>query len=141
MIATSSLASVRREAIAFSGKILSSTISSSQSAVSSASSSTTPILKMNSARDRVRHVARQFAATLVPLRTNWPAIAFPFGVFGSASTKRITRMANCFVRSLSSCAFTFKISNPHSEISNQFSRMRSCESHALVSDKITWSPG
>src|SRR5260370_19033694 len=58
MIATSSLASFSKGSICVSPRILESMISSSQNAVSSASSSTTPILAINSARDRARQGAR-----------------------------------------------------------------------------------
>jgi hypothetical protein len=58
IIATSSLASARSRAIFLSGNSLSATTNSSQSADSSASSSTTPIFAINSARDRPRHADR-----------------------------------------------------------------------------------
>lgn len=58
IIATSSEASFNNGAICFSERMLVSTMSSNQNAVSSASSSTTPILAMNSARDLARHAAR-----------------------------------------------------------------------------------
>ena len=58
MIATSSLASARSGSMRFGGRRLDSAINSSQSKASSASSKTTPILAMNSAFERARHVAR-----------------------------------------------------------------------------------
>src|SRR6266404_6829688 len=57
IIATSSPASISKGRNFASLSNPDSVISSSQNAVSSASSSTTPILEMNSARDRARHAA------------------------------------------------------------------------------------
>src|SRR5207302_3409794 len=58
MIATNSLASLSKGSTCVFPRILESVISSSQHAVSSASSSSAPILAMNSARDRARQAAR-----------------------------------------------------------------------------------
>src|SRR5205085_11193377 len=58
MMATSSVASLSNGWICLVDLMSHSTISSSQKAVSSASSSTTPIFAMNSARERARHADR-----------------------------------------------------------------------------------
>src|ERR1039457_573137 len=58
IIATSSSASFSSGSTCFSLRILEPMINSNQNAVSSASSSATPIFAMNSARDRTRQAAR-----------------------------------------------------------------------------------
>jgi hypothetical protein len=99
------------------GTTSASTRSSNHNIVSSSSCSTIPSFALNSASDLARDASRKLAATLVPDRNVCLPITYPVWLLGKLPHKRITRSANCFVRSRSPSirmahppAFSFQLS-------------------------------
>ena len=93
---------------------------SNHNMLSSASSTTTPSFAANSARDLARHVALQFAATEVPLRSSCLPMTCASGAWGNERYSRITRKAKALVRSRSSSGVGTTITNYKSQITNSY---------------------